>query len=71
MAKSVSSLVEVSVLVVASVDAKDEDLSEAVRDSRSDRTIADVVRDEIKSNLESVSYVRHVAIMSQSKGGEL
>ena len=71
MAKSVSSLVEVSVLVVASVDAEDEDLSEAVRDPRGDRTIADVVRDEIKSNLESVSYVRHVAIMTESKGGEL
>jgi hypothetical protein len=70
MAKSISSLVEVSVLVVASVDAEDEDLSEAVRDSRGDRTIADVVRDEIKSNLESVSYVRHVAIMTKSKGGE-
>lgn len=55
-------LVAIPFIVIAVVDASSEELWQAVRESDGSRTFSDVVRSEIESNLESVSYVRHVSI---------
>ena len=54
--------VAIPLVVIAVVDGTSEELHQAVRKSRDLRTLKDVVRAEIESHLESVSYVRHVSI---------
>jgi len=41
------------------VDPADSGIVEQMRESKGDLSILDIVRAEIESNLESVSYVRH------------
>lgn len=48
--------------VTVCVDPTDEELLAAISESGGSFSIVDVVRAEIESNLESVSYVRHVSI---------
>lgn len=55
-------LVAVPLTVIAYVDPESEELWQLVRESEGSRTFSDVVRSEIESSLESVSYVRHVSI---------
>ncbi len=55
-------LISVRVVVLVSVDPTDQELLAAVAQSRGSLSIADIVCSEIESNLESVSYVRHVTI---------
>jgi hypothetical protein len=54
--------VRVRVRVWVSVDPTDQELLDRIRESGGTLSIADVVRDEIESNLASVSYVREVSI---------
>jgi hypothetical protein len=54
--------VAIPMVVIVVVDATSEELHQAVRKSRDLRTLRDVVRAEIESHLESLSYVRHVSI---------
>lgn len=62
MAEDEQSLVPVIVVLTAYVDPNDEGLWDAIWESQGSLSVADVVRAEIESNLESVSYVRHVSI---------
>ena len=55
-------LVPVVVVLTAYVDPNDEGLWDVIRKSQGSLRIADVVRAEIQSNLESVSYVRRLSI---------
>jgi len=55
-------VISVRVVVLVSVDPTDEDLLAEIARSRGSLSIADIVCNEIESNLESVSYVRHVTI---------
>jgi hypothetical protein len=54
---------------MVAVDPVDEELLERIQDSRGVFSIADVVCNEIESNLESVSYVESVAValLNQSR----
>lgn len=52
--------VRVVVRVVVTVDPADPELLDVINESGGTFSVADVVRAEIESNLESVSYVRHV-----------
>ena len=54
--------VRVAVRVIAYVDPTDQTLAETIAESGGSFSIVDVVRGEIESNLESVSYVRHVSV---------
>ena len=55
-------IVEVAVRVRVFVDPEEEELLQVIRESGGSLSILDVVRGEIESNLESVSYVRHVSV---------
>jgi hypothetical protein len=55
--------------VTVYVDPTDEQLWNTIRRSRGRLSFKDVVRDEIESNLESVSYVRRVSVIVKPKGG--
>ena len=48
--------------VTVQVDPTDDELLDRFDQSSGSFSITDVVRAEIESNLESVSYVRHVSI---------
>lgn len=64
-------LCKVQLLVIVEVDPTSGELWDAIWKSRNCQTaLTDVVRNEIASNLESVSYVRHVIIVPKPKGGE-
>ena len=54
--------VRVTVRVIAYVDPTDQTLAETIAESGGSFSIVDVVRGEIESNLESISYVRHVSV---------
>lgn len=62
--------VEVGIRVTVHVDPTDEELLDRVDQSSGPLTVAEVVRSEVESNLESVSYVRHVHAECL-KGGDL
>ena len=62
MAKSDSRHIAIMFAVTVHVDPTDEELLAAISESGGSSSIVDVVRSEIESNLESVSYVRHVSI---------
>ena len=56
--------VEVRLLVIAVVDLTDIGLTDALKaDTRQPSSVAAVVASEVRSNLESVSYI-HTAIVS-------
>lgn len=55
-------IVEVALKVRVFVDPEEEELLEVIGKSGGSFSILDVVRAEIESNLESVSYVRHVSV---------
>lgn len=57
-----NSCITVQVMVTVDVDPSDDELLDRFDESSGSFSIADVVRAEIASNLESVSYVRHVAV---------
>jgi hypothetical protein len=59
----------VRMILGVSVDATDAALLDRISESNGSLSIDDVVRDEIESNLESVSYVRQVSIIMKPKGG--
>lgn len=48
--------------VTVQVDPTDDELLDRFDESKGSFSITDVVRAEIESNLESVSYVRHVSV---------
>lgn len=54
--------ITVRVMVTVDVDPSDDELLNRFDESSGSFSIADVVRAEIESNLESVSYVRHVSV---------
>ena len=54
--------ITVLVLVTVDVDPSDGELLDRFDESSGSFSIAEVVRAEIESNLESVSYVRRVSI---------
>ncbi len=54
--------VEVTVVVTVCVDRTDDTIQSAILESGGLFSADQVVRDEIQSNLESVSYVRQVSI---------
>ena len=54
-------LVGITIVVIVYIDPNDEELWDVIRSSPVSR-FEDVVRSEIRSNLESVSYVRHLEI---------
>ena len=54
--------VTVQVIVTVDVDPSDDELLDRFDESSGSFSIAEVVRAEIESNLESVSYVRHVSV---------
>jgi hypothetical protein len=60
-------LVPIHIFITVYVDGSNEELWDAVRQSKGLRTFSDVVRDEVASNLDSLTYVRHFTIMR--KGG--
>ena len=62
MAEDEQRLVPVVVVLTAYVDPNDAGLWDVIRKSQGSLRIADVVRAEIQSNLESVSYVRRLSI---------
>lgn len=53
-------LVSITIVLTAYLDPSAEELWDAIRNGSPSFT--DAVRSEIRSNLESVSYVRHVTI---------
>jgi hypothetical protein len=55
-------IVEVRFTVTVYVDPAEDDLLAMIKESGGSFSILDVVRGEIESNLESVSYVRHVSV---------
>ena len=57
-----SQFVEVRLTLRVQVDPKDDTLIETFRDSDGTLSVADVVRAEVESNLNSVSYVRDVNV---------
>ena len=61
--------ITVELAVTVQVDPTDDELLDRYDESSGQFSVADVVRSEVQSNLESVSYVRHVAVI-KSKGGE-
>ena len=61
MAKRDKDLIGITIVVTVYVDPDDENLWEAIRSSPASR-FEDVVRSEIRSNLESVSYVLFLEI---------
>lgn len=61
MAEDEQRLVPVIVVLTVYVDPSDEGLWDVIWKSHGALRIADVVRAEIESNLESVSYVRRVS----------
>lgn len=54
--------ITVRVMVTVGVDPSDDELLDRFDESSSSFSIAEVVRAEIESNLESVSYVRSVSV---------
>ena len=54
--------VRVRVRVWVHIDPTNEELLDRIRESGGTFSIADVVCNEIESNLESVSYVRQVSV---------
>lgn len=54
--------ITVRLVVTVQVDPTDDELLDKYDESGGPFSVADVVRAEIESNLESVSYVRHVSI---------
>lgn len=52
----------IRVIVTVYVDTTDDTIQSAITESGGLFSAADVVRAEIESNLESVSYVRHVSL---------
>lgn len=54
-------LIAVRISVVVAVDPTDPELLARIAESQGSRSIVDVVYSEVESNLESVSYVRHVS----------
>jgi len=62
MASVLDDLTEVRCVVTVFVDPKDPELPEILAEAGDNSSIADVVASEIQSNLESVSYVRHVSV---------
>ena len=70
MAANENRYLTVKFIVTVQVDRSDDELLDRYDESSSPFSVADVVRSEIQSNLESVSYVRHVAVI-KSKGGEI
>jgi hypothetical protein len=61
----------VEVAIVVSIDPANEELRDLLRKPDGFLTFTDVVRSEVESNLRSISYVRHVEIVTTAKGGEL
>lgn len=61
--------VPVTVTVTVLVDPADEELWDAIRAAPRLLSFAEVIKSEIRSNLESVPYVRHIAIL-RTKGGD-
>jgi hypothetical protein len=59
--------VVVRMIVAVCVDPTADELSDKVSESQSSLSIDDVVRSEIASNLESISFVRHVSIIMKPK----
>jgi hypothetical protein len=54
--------ITVQVMVTVDVDPNDDELLDKFDESSSSFSIAEVVRAEIESNLESISYVRQVSV---------
>ena len=54
--------VTVRLVVTVDVDPSDDELLDRFDESSGSFSIAEVVRAEIESNLESVSYVRQVSV---------
>jgi len=54
--------ITVKFVVTVQVDPTDDELLDRFDQSSGPFSVADVVRAEIESNLESVSYVRHVSV---------
>jgi len=62
MAANENGCITVRLTVTVDVDPTDEELLDRFDRSNGPFSITEVVRAEIESNLESVSYVRHVSI---------
>jgi hypothetical protein len=58
--------IAVTFIVAVHVDPKDDELLDRF-ESNGSFSISEVVRAEIESNLESVSYVRHVSVKPNRK----
>jgi len=57
---SAATSISVRVVVIVTVDPRDLQLLQLVERSNGGQSIADIVCDEIESNLQSVSYVNYV-----------
>jgi hypothetical protein len=64
---SAQAYVTVCFMVTVQVDPADEELLDRFDESSGPFSIFDVVRGEIESNLESVSYVRRVSVKRKRK----
>ena len=62
MAANENGCITVRLTVTVDVDPTNDELLDRFDQSSGSFSITDVVRAEIESNLESVSYVRHVSI---------
>ena len=64
MCTEANGYITVRFTVTVQVDPTDDELLDRFDESSGPFSIAEVVRSEIESNLESVSYVRHVSVKS-------
>lgn len=62
MAANEKGWITVKLTVTVDVNPTDDELLDRFDQSSGSFSITDVVRAEIESNLESVSYVRHVSV---------
>lgn len=70
MAVEKNGYITVRLSVTVHIDPTDDELLDRYDESSGPFSVADVVRSEVQSNLESVSYVRHVVVI-KLKGGEI
>lgn len=70
MAASEKRYVTVRLSLTVLVDANDHELLDRYDETNGSFSVANIVRSEVQSNLESVSYVRRVTVTT-SKGGEI
>lgn len=60
----------VELAVTVHVDPADDELLDLYDESDDSFSVASIVRSEIQSNLESVSYVRYATVTPKPKGDE-